>query len=150
MGGVERSRVARAPAAGQHHARTVSIAWQLAKLDLYRRYTKTFLGMAWATVSPLGMALVIGTVFGTLFGVSLRTFLPFLFTNLTLWSFFTSSVDHGSICFLAAEGYIKQIARVSPFTYPLRMTLAAFITLMFGLAAVSVVAVAFGVEPTVA
>lgn len=146
-----RARLASLPLGSrQKHVRTISIAWQLAKLDLYRRYTKTFLGMAWATVSPLCMAVVIGTVFGTLFGVSLTSFLPYLFANLTLWAFLTASLDQGSICFVAAEGYIKQIARVSPFAYPLRMTFAAFVTLVFGLGAVAVVAVAFGVRPTAA
>ncbi len=134
------------PALGsrQEHLRTLSIAWQLARLDLVRRYTATMLGLAWAVLSPLLMAAVIGLVFARLFGVELRTFLPYLFLNLTLWGFFVACLDGGAIAFLAAEGYIKQIPRVSLFTYPLRMIFAAFVTLVLGLVAAALVALAFG------
>ncbi len=128
----------------QEHLRTLAIAWQLARLDLVRRYTATMLGLAWAVLSPLLMAVVIGVVFARLFGVELRTFLPYLFLNLTLWNFFLACLDGGAIAFLAAEGYIKQIPRVSLFTYPLRMIFSAFITLLLGLVAASMVALFFG------
>lgn len=135
-----------APAFGsrQEHLRTLSIAWQLARLDLVRRYTATMLGLAWAVLSPLLMAAVIGLVFARLFGVELRSFLPYLFLNLTLWGFFTACLDGGAIAFLAAEGYVKQIPRVSFFTYPLRMIFAAFVTLVLGLVAAAFVALVFG------
>lgn len=134
------------PAVGsrQEHLRTLAIAWQLARLDLVRRYTATMLGLAWAVLSPLLMAAVIGTVFARLFGVELRSFLPYLFLNLTLWSFFSACLEGGAIAFVAAEGYIKQIPRVSLFTYPLRMIFAAFITLLLGLVAAAMVSLFFG------
>ncbi|MDG2303597.1 MAG: ABC transporter permease [Candidatus Binatia bacterium] len=128
----------------QEHLRTLSIAWQLARLDLVRRYTATMLGLAWAVLSPLLMAAVIGLVFARLFGVELRTFLPYLFLNLTLWGFFIACLDGGAISFLAAEGYIKQVPRVSLFTYPLRMIFAAFVTLLLGLVAAALVSLVFG------
>ena len=128
----------------QEHLRSIALAWQLARLDLVRRYTTTMLGLAWAVVAPLLMAAVIGVVFAKLFGVELRTFLPYLFMNLTLWGFFLAALDGGAISFLAAEGYIKQIPKVSLFTYPLRMIFAAIVTLVLGLCAASFVSVLFG------
>ncbi|MEW6268959.1 MAG: ABC transporter permease [Thermodesulfobacteriota bacterium] len=128
----------------QAHLHTVSIAWQLARLDILRRYTATMLGIVWAVLAPLLMSVVIGVVFSQLFGMPLREFLPYLFLNLTLWAFFAACLDSGAIAFLAAEGYIKQIAKVSFYTYPLRMTLAAFFTLLLGLCAVTVVIMVFG------
>lgn len=128
----------------QAHLHTFSIAWQLARLDILRRYTATMLGIVWAVLSPLLMSVVIGVVFSNLFGMPLREFLPYLFLNLTLWAFFAACVDSGAIAFLAAEGYIKQIAKVSFYTYPLRMVLAAFFTLLLGLVAVTVVILVLG------
>jgi ABC-type polysaccharide/polyol phosphate export permease len=128
----------------QAHLKTLSIAWQLARLDVLRRYTATMLGIVWAILAPLLMSAVIGVVFSRLFGQKLDEFLPYLFLNLTLWAFFAASIDGGAIAFIAAEGYIKQIARVSFWTYPLRMVLAAFFTLLLGLLAVSVVLLLFG------
>lgn len=118
---------------------TCEIAWQLARLDILRRYTATLLGVVWAALSPLLMACVIGVVFSQLFGASTREFLPHLFISLTLWNFFTACVDGGAISFLAAEGYIKQIPSVSLWAYPLRMVLAALFTLVVTLAVVSVI-----------
>lgn len=128
----------------QAHLKTLSIAWQLARLDILRRYTATMLGIVWAVLAPLLMSAVIGIVFSNLFGQKLAEFLPYLFLNLTLWAFFAASIDSGAIAFLAAEGYIKQIAKVSFYTYPLRMVLAAFFTLLLGLAAVAGVILLFG------
>lgn len=128
----------------QAHLKTLSIAYQLARLDVLRRYTATMLGIVWAIVAPLLMSSVIGIVFSNLFGQKLQDFLPYLFLNLTLWAFFASTIDGGSIAFIAAEGYIKQIARVSFWTYPLRMVLAAFFTLLLGLVAVAAVLLLFG------
>jgi ABC-type polysaccharide/polyol phosphate export permease len=128
----------------QRHQRTFDIAWQLARLDLIRRYTATGLGLAWAVLAPLGMAAVIGTVFSQLFNQAISEFLPYLFMNLTLWAFFVGCLEGGAIAFLAAEGYIKQIPNVSLVAYPLRMTLAAFAVLLLGLAAVAVIALLFG------
>jgi lipopolysaccharide transport system permease protein len=134
----------------QAHLHTLSIALQLARLDILRRYTATLLGIVWAVLAPLLMSAVIGLVFAKLFGQALREFLPYLFLNLTLWAFFATSIDSGAIAFLAAEGYIKQIAKVSFYTYPLRMTLAAFFTLLLGLVAVTAVVLLFGGRVTVA
>ena len=128
----------------QLHLRTLSIAYQLARLDILRRYTATMLGIVWAILAPLLMSAVIGIVFSNLFGQKLQEFLPYLFLNLTLWAFFAASIDSGAIAFIAAEGYIKQIARVSFWTYPLRMVLAAFFTLLLGLLAVAVVLLLYG------
>ena len=138
-GGIHRVR-----GAYQRYLHTFTIACQLARLDLIRRYTATGLGLAWAILAPLGMAVVIGTVFSQLFGQKLAEFLPYLFMNLTLWAFFVGCVEGGAIAFLAAEGYIKQVANVSLATYPLRMTLAAFVLLALGLAAVAAIALLFG------
>jgi len=132
----------------QAHLHAFSIAWQLARLDLLRRYTSTMLGMLWAVLSPLCMAAIIGTVFGKLFQVELKSFLPYLFLNLTFWAFFVSCLDGGAISFIAAEGYIKQIARVPLLAYPLRMVMASFVTLLLGLLAVVLVILLFGGRPT--
>lgn len=134
----------------QRHLRTFEVAWQLARLDLIRRYTATGLGLAWAILAPLGMAVVIGTVFSQLFDQALAEFLPYLFMNLTLWAFFTGCLEGGAIAFIAAEGYIKQVPNVSLWAYPLRMMLAAFVVLVLGLCAVVVVSLLLGVRPTLA
>src|SRR4029453_4550988 len=128
------------PRQRRHRLRqSFSIAWQLARLDIFRRYTKTLLGIVWAVLSPLLMACVIGVVFSQFFGADARDFLPHLFISLTLWNFFVACVDGGAIAFIAAEGYVKQIPGVSLYAYPLRMVLAALFTLLVTLGVVAVI-----------
>ena len=91
-----------APRRQETFQQTLSIAWQLARLDLVRRYTSTGLGMLWAILSPLGMSLVIGAVFAKVFDQGLAEFLPYLFVNLTLWAFFVACLEGGAIAFIAA------------------------------------------------
>ena len=44
------------PRQRRHRLRqSFNIAWQLARLDIFRRYTKTLLGIVWAVLSPLLM-----------------------------------------------------------------------------------------------
>jgi hypothetical protein len=83
-----RGRRAADPGVAQHGAArvaragricTISIAWQLARLDVLRRYTATMLGIVWAVLAPLLISAVIGLVFAKLFGQDLREFLPYLF-----------------------------------------------------------------------
>jgi homopolymeric O-antigen transport system permease protein len=116
------------PRQRRHRLRqSFSIAWQLARLDIFRRYTKTLLGIVWAVLSPLLMACVIGVVFSQLFGADARDFLPHLFISLTLWNFFVGCVDGGAIAFIAL------------YAYPLRMVLAALFTLLVTLGVVVVI-----------
>jgi lipopolysaccharide transport system permease protein len=133
-----------APRTQETFRQTLSIAWQLARLDLVRRYTSTGLGMLWAILSPLGMSLVIGAVFAKVFNQGLAEFLPYLFVNLTLWAFFVACLEGGAIAFIAAEGYIKQVPNVSLAAYPLRMAFGAFAALCFGLFAATMVTIVLG------
>ena len=128
-----------APRTQETWRQTLSIALQLARLDLVRRYTSTGLGILWAILSPLGMSLVIGLVFSQVFDQGLSEFLPYLFVNLTLWAFFVACLEGGAIAFVAAEGYIKQVPNVSLAAYPLRMAFGAFAALCFGLFAAALV-----------
>lgn len=135
----ETEAIAPRPTRQQHPIRRcIEIAWQLARLDILRRYTPTLLGLSWAVLSPLLTASIVGLVFSQLFGAPLRDVFAHLFISLTLWSFFSACVESGAISFLAAEGYIKQIPGVSLYTYPLRMVLAALFTLLATLAVVAV------------
>ena len=139
-----------APRTRETFRQTLSIAWQLARLDLVRRYTSTGLGILWAILSPLGMSLVIGAVFAQVFDQGLAEFLPYLFVNLTLWAFFVACLEGGAIAFVAAEGYIKQVPNVSLAAYPLRMAFGAFAALCFGLLAAALVTLALEGRVTVA
>lgn len=72
-------------------------------------YRRSALGPFWITLSMAVLILTIGMVFGLLFQVPLKTYLPYLASGIILWSFITSTLGDGCQTYLAAEGLIRQM-----------------------------------------
>jgi len=81
------------------------LGWQ----DVRQRYRRSTLGPFWLTLSMGIMIATIGLVFGGIFQTSMREFLPFLAIGLILWSFISTTITDGCVCFISAEGIIKQL-----------------------------------------
>jgi lipopolysaccharide transport system permease protein len=81
------------------------IGWR----DIKQRYRRSTLGPFWLTLSMAFMVTGLGLVYGTLFKMDLRTYLPFVCLGLILWEFISKSILEGSTSFLMLEGLIKQI-----------------------------------------
>lgn len=77
--------------------------------DIRQRYKRSRLGPFWITISMAVMITTMGLVFGNLFKVDLKEFLPFLTLGLVLWAFILSSVTEGCDALITAEGIIKQL-----------------------------------------
>jgi lipopolysaccharide transport system permease protein len=119
-----------------------SILWQsrgillhLIKRDILVTYKQTLLGVFWAILKPLVMALVIVFVFGRL-GSFPNYGLPYILIALpalSFWEFFSSSVNRGSICLIDDRGLITRISFpriILPLNASLRNTLGFIINLM--------------------
>ncbi|MFC3799810.1 ABC transporter permease [Cohnella sp. GCM10012308] len=90
--------------------------------DLKSRYRNSLLGVAWNFLTPLGLVSIIGFVYSIVFKTPLIEFIPYLFSGLLPWIFFTSSAEGGAISFLGSQGYIKQ-TQVPIEIFPLRVSL---------------------------
>lgn len=106
----------------------------LVQKDLKNRYRKSFLGVAWSILTPLGMVLIIGSVYSIIWSQDPRVFIPMLFAGLTPWLFLTGTAEGGAMCFAAAEGYIKQ-TMTNIEIFPLRSALVAFVNLLYSVIA---------------
>lgn len=110
------------------------ILGSLVNKDLQLKYRRSKLGVAWAILTPLGLALIIGGVYSVLFGANPREFIPLLFAGLNPWLFISGTADGGTMAFIGAEGYLKQTT-VNAQIFPLRMTLVNFINLLYSVLA---------------
>ncbi len=110
------------------------ILFSLVNKDLQLKYRQSKLGIAWAILTPSGLALIIGSVYSILFGVDPREFIPLLFAGLNPWLFLSSTADGGTLAFISAEGYLKQTT-VNAQIFPLRTTLVNFINLLYSILA---------------
>lgn len=108
------------------------VLWSLVSRDLQAKYKKSALGVAWSIVTPLGLVLIIGSVYSIIFGADPRTFIPLLFAGLNPWLFMSGAADGGTYAYISAEGYLKQTT-VSPQIFPLRGVLVGFVNLLYSI-----------------
>lgn len=81
----------------------------LAKQDIRQRYRRSALGPFWITLSMVISIVAIGLVYGNLFGVELKGYLPYLTVGFILWSFISTVVVESCGVITGAESIIKQI-----------------------------------------
>ncbi len=91
------------------------LALSLGWLDIKLRYRGSALGPLWLTLSGAIMVASMGLIYGRLFGIVLRDYLPFLALSMILWQSFIGGLT-GEACtvFLEAEQTIR--AMRMPFT----------------------------------
>lgn len=110
----------------------------LVSQDLRNRYRSSVIGVGWTLLTPLGLVVIIGTVFSTILGQPIRDFLPYLFSGLMPWLYIVQCADGGTMSFISAEGYIKQ-TQTPIEIFPMRVALGAYVNLLYSLLAFSFV-----------
>lgn len=106
----------------------------LVNRDLQTKYRKSVLGIAWSIITPLGLVLIIGSVYSIIFGSDPKVFIPLIFTGLNPWLFINASADGGTGAFISAEGYLKQTT-VNAQIFPIRGVLVNFVNLLYSVLA---------------
>ena len=123
------------------------LAFVLGWLDIKLRYRGSVLGPFWLTLSTAVMVGSMGLIYGTLFGMVLRDYLPFLALSMILWTSGISGLT-GDACtvFLDAEQIIRSVRM--PFTVQvLRCIVRNVIVLAHNLVVVVVVFTIFDTWP---
>lgn len=99
------------------------LGWQ----DVRQRYRRSLLGPLWLTVSVGVQIGALGLVYGELFHVDLKSYLPHLAVGMTVWQTFSSMINDGCLCYISGESYLKQVA-LPKSIFPLRVVLRSLIT----------------------
>jgi lipopolysaccharide transport system permease protein len=101
----------------------------LALSDLRSKWRRSFLGVAWSVVQPLGMTMLLAVVFGKIFHQDIVEYAPYILSGMITWDFFTATLTGGSLSFVQADAYIKQY-RHPLAIYTLRTTLTNLMVFM--------------------
>jgi len=87
-------------------------AWRLwlllARRDIRHRYRRSTLGPFWLTLSVGAMVAALGLVYGTLLGMPLGDYLPYLSLGLIIWAFIAGLVGDGCTCLIEADHHLRQ------------------------------------------
>ncbi len=82
----------------------------LAWLEIKQRYSRSKIGPFWLTLSMGVMVGALGIIYGALFKMSVRDYLPMLAVGLVMWSFISITLTEGCNTYVMSTGYIKQIS----------------------------------------
>jgi len=94
----------------------------LALADLRSKWRRSFLGVAWSVVQPLGLTMLLALVFSRIFHQDIGEYAPYILSGMITWDFFTATLTGGSLSFVQSDAYIKQY-RHPLAIYTLRTTL---------------------------
>jgi lipopolysaccharide transport system permease protein len=100
----------------------------LALADLRSKWRRSFMGMLWSIVQPLGMTVLLSIVFSRMFHVDIVVYAPYILSGIIVWEFISSSLTTGSLAFVQADAYIKQ-CKHPLIIYTLRLVLGNLIVL---------------------
>lgn len=87
------------------------LAYFLVWRDLKVRYRQTFLGVAWAVLQPLSMAIAFTLLLGVLIRVDTGDvpYPLFVYSGLVVWSFFSGAVTHSSGSVVESSNLITKV-----------------------------------------
>lgn len=126
-----------------HSLGRIGLAWSLAWHDVVSRYRGSILGPFWITISMGLMVLGIGLLNATLFGVSLKEFLPFVALGIVFFGTLSGMINEGCDTFVQAAGILSQTS-LPMLTFVWRTVLRNLIYLGHHLAIVVVVLSLYG------
>ncbi|MFT4125814.1 MAG: ABC transporter permease [Gordonia sp. (in: high G+C Gram-positive bacteria)] len=90
------------------------LGWQ----DIRQRYRRSLLGPLWITIATAVTAVAMGLLYGELFGMDIKTFLPYVTLGFIFWNLIQNSILDGAEVFAKNDGLIKQLpAPVSVHVY---------------------------------
>ncbi len=101
----------------------------LALSDLRSRWRRSFFGVLWSILQPLGTALLLAVVLAKLFQTNIRSYAPFIISGMIVWEFVMAVSTGGSLSFVQADAYIKHY-RHPLAIYSLRTVVANLVVLM--------------------
>jgi lipopolysaccharide transport system permease protein len=76
--------------------------------DLRSRWRRSFFGISWCVIQPIGMTLLLSFVFGKIFKTDIKEYAPYILSGIIIWDFIVSTTVGGSLAFVQADAYIKQ------------------------------------------
>lgn len=83
--------------------------FHLAQADLRARWRRSFFGILWTILQPLGMTALISIVFSKMLGSDITTYAPYILSGILAWELIIANTTGGALSFVQADAYIKQV-----------------------------------------
>lgn len=118
----------------------------LARMDIRQRYRRSILGPFWITITMFVLILGMGPLYGTLFGMDLHDFLPYLAMGVISWGLISILILEGAGSFVNSENLLRSVKL--PYTaHVLRVIYRNLIVFAHNLVAFVPFMIYLGIEP---
>lgn len=105
--------------------------WDMALKQLKAKYASYLLGIIWALINPLLLALIIAFIFTEIIKVNIRHFYLFIISGMLPWLFFSNSLQEATKSVVSNASLLKQFSFPREFI-PLASVLTNFFNLLLG------------------
>ncbi|MBF0331159.1 MAG: ABC transporter permease [Candidatus Omnitrophica bacterium] len=102
------------------------ILFSLVAKNIKTKYAGSLLGVLWAFINPLLLALIVGFVFTQVFKANVENFYLFIIAGMFPWTFFASSLQEAAVSVPSNAAVLKQFS-FSRMFIPLAVVLTNFI-----------------------
>jgi lipopolysaccharide transport system permease protein len=128
------------------HYRTICLV--LVRRSLMVRYRQSLVGAAWAMLQPLMLMIVFTIFFGVLANVRSEgvPYAVFVLTGLTIWQVVAKILNEGSLSVVNNGALVKKIYFPRAY-FPIASALGSLVDLFFGLLALAVLLLIYGIVP---
>lgn len=117
-----------------------SLGWQ----DVKQSYRRSPIGPFWLTVNMAVLISTMGLVFGLLFKMDFKEYLPYLAIGLIVWNFVSTVITEASLVFVNSEALIKQI-NLKTYVFVVRLLWKNFAIFLHNLVLVPVILIVLGI-----
>ena len=114
--------------------------------DIAQRYRRSVIGPFWITISTAIFVGALGWLYAGLMHQSIHDYLPFVAVGYVVWGLLSAFLLEAGQCFVAADGYLKQV-NLSKIGIVLRMLLRNFIIFLHNTVVIVAVMLLFHVVP---
>jgi lipopolysaccharide transport system permease protein len=83
-----------------------------AYISLRTRFTRTTLGPFWETASTAVFISFAGVLWAKIFNQDVKSFVPFLFTGMIIWKFYSGIINSGCSAYIENTAIIKSVKHV--------------------------------------
>ena len=86
-----------------------NLVTQMVRRDIVTRYKRSFLGIAWTMLNPLGMSIILVVVFSNVFGVTVPGYPIYILSGFISWNFFSQTSNASMVNLVWGGDLLRRI-----------------------------------------
>lgn len=123
------------------------LLYELVSSEIKVKYRRSFLGVIWSVLQPLGMMIILTVVFSTMFKSDIEHFPVYVLTGRIVWDLVSLSTSFALTSVVSNSSLIKKVY-IPKNVFPLARSLSALVNCAFSMIALFIVVGLSGVDVT--